>query len=140
MDTLKAGFADLFPRINTVADSAQSAVATGEALLKRADKLIAENEAGVKADLDALKAALTQLQGSLKGVDRFVGSTDRQLAGRMQELGVVLQNLKVATTQMKSFTKAIGEKPSRLLFSGKPKPLPDEETILRASKPVPAGR
>ncbi|MDB6173891.1 MAG: Mammalian cell entry related domain protein [Chthoniobacteraceae bacterium] len=139
VETLKTGFTDLFPRINTVADSAKSAAAAAEAVLKRADKLIADNEGSVKTDLEAVKMALTQLQLSLKRFDGFVGNTDKQVAGRMQELSSVLRNLEVATAQMKTFTRAIAEKPSRVLFSSK-QPLPDDEAILRAPKPVPRER
>jgi ABC-type transporter Mla subunit MlaD len=135
--TLKTGIADVLPRINKVADSAKTAASAAEDLLKRADKLIADNEGGVKADLDELKNALTKLQDALKQLDGFVGNTDKQLAGRMKELGVILQNLKVATTHAKAFTKAIGEKPSRLIFSGKPAALPREDAILQSNKPLP---
>lgn len=138
IETLKTGIADVFPRINKVADSAHTAAGAADDLLKRADKLIAENEGTIKNDLVELKGALTKMQDALRRVDGFVGNTDKQLASRLQELSVILQNLKVATTHVKAFTQAIGEKPSRLLFSGKPAPLPPEETILRNSKPVPA--
>jgi ABC-type transporter Mla subunit MlaD len=135
--TLKTGIADVLPRINNVADSAKVAARAAEDLLKRADKLIADNEGGVKTDLEELKNALSKLQDALKQVDGFVGNTDKQLAGRMQELSVILQNLKVATTHAKAFTKAIGEKPSKLIFSGKPAQLPREDEILRSNKPIP---
>ena len=135
--TLKTGIADVLPRINKVADSAKTAASAAEDLLKRADKLIADNEGGVKADLEELKTALANLQDALKRLNGFVGNTDKQLAGRMQELGVILQNLKVATTHAKAFTKAIGEKPSRLIFSGKPAALPREDAILQSNKPLP---
>jgi ABC-type transporter Mla subunit MlaD len=135
--TLKTGIADVLPRINKVADSAGVAASTADNLLKRADKLIADNEGGIKTDLEELKNALSKLQDALKRVDGFVGNTDKELAGRMQELSVILQNLKVATTHAKSFTKAIGEKPSKLIFSGKPVELPREEVILKNTKPVP---
>lgn len=135
--TLKTGIADVLPRINKVADSARIAASAAEDLLKRADKLIADNEGGVKADLEELKNALSKLQDALKRVDGFVGNTDKQLAGRMEELSVILQNLKVATTQAKAFTKAIGQKPSRLIFSGKAAQLPPEDEILRSNKPLP---
>jgi hypothetical protein len=67
----------------------------------------------------------------------MLGRTDKNLDARMQELGVVLQNLKVATTNAKALTKTLAEKPNRILFSGKQEPLPSETEILRSSKPVP---
>jgi ABC-type transporter Mla subunit MlaD len=138
VDTLKAGISEVIPRVNTVADSARMAASSADELLKRADKLIAENEGAVKSNLIQLKATLSGVQASLTRVDGFVGNTDKQLASRMQELSVILQNLKVATTHAKSFTQAIGEKPSRVIFSGKPMQLRAEETILRSNQPLPA--
>lgn len=55
----------------------------------------------------------------------------------MQELAVVLQNLKVVTTQAKGITKTLGEKPSRIIWGSKRNDLPSEETILKNKKPVP---
>ena len=55
----------------------------------------------------------------------------------MQELAVVLQNLKVVTTQAKGITKTLGEKPSRIIWGSKRNDLPSQETILKNKKPVP---
>ncbi|HEX8296550.1 MAG TPA: MlaD family protein [Chthoniobacteraceae bacterium] len=140
LDTLKQGIADVMPKLGKVADSAQSTAESAGALLKRADQLIAENEGAIKADLLELKKALTDVQGVLKTTDGFIGSTDKQLAGRMRELSNVLQNLKVVSTQAKAFTQAIGERPHRVIFGGKPQTLTPEAEILRSEKPVPALR
>ena len=39
----------------------------------------------------------------------------------MKELRVILLNLKVVSTHAKAITEALGEKPNRLIFSGKTK-------------------
>lgn len=140
LDSLKEGIDDALPKIGKVADNAQSALITAQTLLKRADKLIEDNEAGVSANLDELKTTLTKLQDVLKSTDRMIGSTDKQLSARMKELGVILQNLKVATTQAKAFTETIGQRPHRLIFGGKPATLTPEGEILRSEKPLPARR
>ena len=137
VESLKTGIADVMPRITGVADSAKSAATAAETLLKRADKLITDNEGAVKCDLEELRTALVKVQTALQHVDGFVGNTDKQLSGRMQELSVVLQNLKVATTHVKAFGKAIGEKPSKVIFSGKQAELASEEVILKSNKVVP---
>ena len=54
--------------------------------------------------------------------------------------GVVLQNLKVVSTHAKALTQALGEKPSRLIFSGKPQQLTPEAEILRSERVLPATR
>jgi ABC-type transporter Mla subunit MlaD len=140
LDTLRDGLKDALPKISKVADNAQSATASADVLVKRADKLIAEVDGPVKDDLAELKGALAKLQVVLKSTDGFVGNTDKQLAARMKELSVVLQNLKVASTYAKALTQALGEKPNRLIFSGKNPPLTPEAEILRSEKPVPATR
>jgi ABC-type transporter Mla subunit MlaD len=68
----------------------------------------------------------------------FVGNTDKQLQEQLRQLHVTLLNLKVITTHAKALTEALGEKPNRLIFSGKPAKLTPEEEILRSAKPLPA--
>jgi len=68
----------------------------------------------------------------------FVGSTDKQLRETLNQLHVTLLNLKVITTHAKALTEALGEKPNRLIFSGKPARLTPEADILKSGKPLPA--
>jgi hypothetical protein len=56
----------------------------------------------------------------------------------MKELRVILLNLKVVSTHAKAITEALGEKPNRLIFSGKPKTLTPEAEILKSKEPLPA--
>jgi hypothetical protein len=56
----------------------------------------------------------------------------------MKELHVILQNLKVITTHAKAITETLGEKPNRLIFSGKPNKLTPESDIMKSNKPLPA--
>lgn len=138
LDSLKDGIDEALPKIGKVADTAQSALISAQTLLKRADKLIADNEGAVKTDLAELKNALVKLQDVLKSADGMIGGTDKQLTARMKELSVILQNLKVVTTQAKAFTQTIGERPHRVIFGGKPAVLTPENEILRSEKPLPA--
>lgn len=140
LDSLKDGIDEALPKIGEVADTAKSTLITAQTLLKRADKLIADNEGGVTANLAELKNTLVKLQEVLKNADGMIAGTDKQLAARMKELGVILQNLKVATTQAKAFTQTIGERPHRVIFGGKPATLTPESDILRSEKPLPATR
>lgn len=138
VEAVKIGVNDVLPRVASVADSLKQTAASADSLVKRADQLIADNEGAIKTDLVELRTTLTTMQGTLKSANSLLGRTDKNLDARMQELGVVLQNLKVVSTNAKAFTQAIGEKPNRLIFSGKPKPLTPETTILRTTRPVPA--
>jgi ABC-type transporter Mla subunit MlaD len=136
VDTFRDGIADSLPRVSKLADSLKVTSESATGAVERIDKLIADVDPSIKEDLHKLSKALDDLSGTLDSAGRLMTNTDKQLAGRMQELAVVLQNLKVASTHAKALTKAIGEKPNRLIFSGKPQPLPSEQEILRSTKPV----
>ena len=138
VDAVKAGMNDALPKIGDVATMLKQTSASADTLLKHADAMIADVEGPLKTDLVELRTTLTTVQGTLKTANALLGRTDKNLDARMQELGVVLQNLKVVSTNAKAFTQAIGEKPSRLIFSGKAKPLTPEPVILRTTRPVPA--
>ena len=102
--------------------------------------------------LDVAKIDLEELQRIIKGLDdveknannvfqsagKFVGNTDKQLQEQMKELRVILLNLKVVSTHAKALTQSLGEKPSRILFSGKGITLTPEADILKSKEPLPA--
>jgi ABC-type transporter Mla subunit MlaD len=102
--------------------------------------------------LDVAKIDLEELQRIIKGLDdveknantvfqsagKFVGNTDKQLQEQMKELRVILLNLKVVSTHAKALTQSLGEKPNRILFSGKGNTLTPEAEILKSKEPLPA--
>jgi ABC-type transporter Mla subunit MlaD len=99
----------------------------------------------LNTDLDELHKVVTDLGGVEKNAntvlgtaDKFVGTTDKQLQEQMKQLHVILLNLKVVTTHAKAITEALGEKPNRLIFSGKANKLTPEDEIIKSSKPLPA--
>jgi ABC-type transporter Mla subunit MlaD len=99
----------------------------------------------LNTDLDELHKVVTDLGGVEKNAntvlgtaDKFVGTTDKQLQEQMKQLHVILLNLKVVTTHAKAITEALGEKPNRLIFSGKANKLTPEDEIIQSSKPLPA--
>jgi ABC-type transporter Mla subunit MlaD len=101
----------------------------------------------LNTDLDELHKVVTDLGGVEKNAntvlgtaDKFVGTTDKQLQEQMKQLHVILLNLKVVTTHAKAITEALGEKPNRLIFSGKANKLTPEDEIIKSSKPLPAKR
>jgi ABC-type transporter Mla subunit MlaD len=98
-----------------------------------------------KTDLDELQKVVMALDGVEKNAntvlgtaDKFVGTTDKQLQEQMKELHIILLNLKVVSTHAKAITEALGEKPNRLIFSGKANKLTPEAEIIKSSKPLPA--
>jgi phospholipid/cholesterol/gamma-HCH transport system substrate-binding protein len=137
VDTFHKGIGDALPRISKLADSLKVTSDEATTAVKRIDKLVNDADPLLRADLQKLGTALSDMQKTLDSAGRLLTNTDKNLGARMQELSVVLQNLKVMSTQAKAFTKAIGEKPNRVIFSGKEKKLPTEQEILRSTKPVP---
>ena len=102
--------------------------------------------------IDVAKTDLEELQRIIKGLDeveknanavfqnagKFVGNTDKQLQEQMKELRVILLNLKVVSTHAKALTQSLGEKPNRIIFSGKGNTLTPEADILKSKEPLPA--
>jgi ABC-type transporter Mla subunit MlaD len=100
-----------------------------------------------KTDMEELKKIIVGLDSveknansALETASKFIGTTDKQLQDQMKELRVILLNLKVITTHAKAITEALGEKPNRLIFSGKAKTLTPEAEILKSREPLPAKR
>jgi ABC-type transporter Mla subunit MlaD len=138
VDTVKNVVGDVGPRADTLLDGLKVTSESADVAIKRLDKLIEGVDGPVKNDLVELKSTLTRMQGALGTANQLLTHTDKNLETRMQELGVVLQNLKVVSTQAKALTQAIGERPNRLIFSGKPQKLTPEDEIIKANKPIPA--
>ena len=99
----------------------------------------------VKADFDELQKVVKNLNdveaqvGTVLGTaNNFLGNTDKKLQEQLKELHVTLLNLKVISTHAKALVEALGEKPNRLIFSGKAAKLTSEADILKSDKPLPA--
>lgn len=99
----------------------------------------------LKTDADGLQKVVKSLDGVAKSADTVLGSadkflvgTDKQLQDQLKELHVVLLNLKVITTHAKAITEALGQKPNRLIFSGKANQLTPETEIIKSKEPLPA--
>jgi ABC-type transporter Mla subunit MlaD len=117
---VKGDLADIMPKFSSLADS-------------------------LKVDVDNLQNVVTNLESVSKNADRlldtagkFVSSTDTHLQDLMKELRVILLNLKVVSTHAKAITETLGEKPGRLIFSGKANKLTPEEEIIKSREPLPA--
>jgi ABC-type transporter Mla subunit MlaD len=99
----------------------------------------------LQTDLDELQTVVkglndieTQVGTVLGTANTFLSTTDKNLQQQLNELNVTLLNLKVISTHAKALVEALGEKPSRLIFSGKASKLTPEEDIIKSRKPLPA--
>jgi ABC-type transporter Mla subunit MlaD len=138
VDSVKVAVDDIGPRASKLLDGLKSTSDSADLAVKRLDKMIADADGPLKGDLEELKTSMVKIQGTLTSANLLLTHTDKNLDARLQELAVVFQNLKVVSTHAKAVTQALGEKPSRLIFSGKPQKLTSEEEILHSNKPVPA--
>lgn len=127
---------DVLPKVSKLADSLQVTSTSADQALKRIDKTVEGLDAPIKQDLEELRISLLKMQQTMASANQLLTNTDKGLTARMQELSVVLQNLKVASTHAKVLTETLGENPHRLIFGGKPKKLTSEAEILRNPRPV----
>jgi ABC-type transporter Mla subunit MlaD len=138
VDSVKVAVDDIGPRASKLLDGMKATSDSADLAVKRLEKMIADADGPLKGDLEELKTSMIKIQGTLNSANQLITHTDKNLDARLQELAVVFQNLKVVSTHAKALTQALGEKPNRLIFSGKPQKLTSEEEILRSNKPVPA--
>jgi ABC-type transporter Mla subunit MlaD len=117
---LKKDLGEFTPKLGPLADSL---------------KVDVDNLQNVVKNLDAVSKDADNVLGT---ADRFISATDKQLQEQLKQLHVSLLNLKVITTHAKALVQALGEKPNRIIFSGKPATLTPESEILKSSKPLPA--
>jgi ABC-type transporter Mla subunit MlaD len=117
---LKGNLADFMPKISPLLDS-------------------------LKVDVDELHPAVKGLNdveakvGTVMGTaNNFLANTDKELQEQLNQLHVTLLNLKVISTHAKALVEALGEKPNRLIFSGKASKLTPETDIIKSDKPLPA--
>lgn len=99
----------------------------------------------LKVDVDELQKVaqgLGEIEGNagtvLGSANNFITATDKQLQEQLRELHVTLLNLKVISTHAKALVDALGEKPNRLIFSGKAPKLTPESDIIKSNRPLPA--
>ncbi len=138
IDTFNNGIGDALPKVSKLVEGLKTTSDSADAALKRLDKLIADADGPIKEDLNEIKKLLVQVEQTMGSADQLLTRTDRNITARMQELSVVLENLKVVSTHAKALTQQLAEKPNRIIFSGKTPKLTTEDEILRSKKPVPA--
>ena len=117
---IKGNLNDFLPKLSPLADALKNDVN------------------GLDKVLDSLDDAVKTADKVLGSADTFVTGTDKQLQDQLRELHVVLLNLKVVSTHAKAITEALGQKPNRLIFSGKANKLTPESEILKSKEPLPA--
>jgi ABC-type transporter Mla subunit MlaD len=154
IEQITAAAGPLFENANKLIDNLNGTITNVDGTVTSVRKELGEFLPKFSPLLDTMKTDMDELKKIIVGLDtveknanslfdtagKFVGSTDKQLQDEMKELRVILLNLKVVTTHAKAITEALGEKPNRLIFSGKAKTLTPEAEILKSQKPLPANK
>jgi ABC-type transporter Mla subunit MlaD len=145
IEQITAAAGPLFDHANALLDNLNTAVGDVKGNLGEFLPKLAPLADAMKVDLDDLQKVIKGLDAIeeragtvLETANSFVGATDKQLQEQMKELHVILLNLKVVSTHAKAITEALGEKPNRLIFSGKANKLTPEAEIIGSKKPLPA--
>jgi ABC-type transporter Mla subunit MlaD len=152
IEQITAAAGPLFENANKLMDNLNGTVTNLDGTVTGVRKELEQILPKFSPLLDAAKTDVDEFQRVILGLDsvekaandvfatagKFVGTTDKQLQDQMKELRVILLNLKVVTTHAKAITEALGEKPNRLIFSGKTNKLTPEAEILKSQKPLPA--
>ena len=152
IEQITAAAGPLFENANKLIDNLNGTVTNLDGTVTSVKNQLGEFLPKFAPLLDTVKTDMDELQKMILGLDtveknantvfdtagKFIGTTDKQLQEQMRELRVILLNLKVVSTHAKAITEALGEKPSRLIFSGKTKTLTPETEIIKSQKPLPA--
>lgn len=145
IEQITAAAGPLFDNANKLLDTLNVTVTDLKGSLGEFMPKVAPLLDSAKVDFDELQKVVkglgdveTQVGTVLGSAHDFIGNTDKQLQERLNELHVSLMNLKVITTHAKALVETLGEKPSRLIFSGKPTKLTPEADIIKSREPLPA--
>jgi ABC-type transporter Mla subunit MlaD len=152
IEQITAAAGPLFENANKLIDNLNGTVANLDGTVTSVKNDLGQFLPKLSPVLDVAKIDLEELQRVIKGLDsveenantvfqsagKFLGTTDKQLQDQMKELRVILLNLKVISTHAKAITESLGEKPSRIIFSGKGTKLTPEAEILKSKEPLPA--
>jgi virulence factor Mce-like protein len=104
-----------------------------DGVIKEAGELISENRGPVKRTFARLEVAATNLDRLATRGNEFLARNERKLSEAIALFVATGQNLKVTTAYAEILTRELAERPSRLIWGGRPVPIPTREQILRDS-------
>jgi len=102
-------------KLNKMLDDFKKTLAQADETLKHVDAMITENRPD-------LRAAMQDLRRSLASAASLTDQLDRTLAANSENLDEIIENLRITTENMKTFTDTIKVRPYTLLRASEPKP------------------
>ncbi|HRJ70578.1 MAG TPA: MlaD family protein [Terrimicrobiaceae bacterium] len=140
------GTGDVFEKLRGLLADTQSIITEakpviGDAKILAADarQFFADNKEPVSRTISRLDKTVTTLDTLATRSNAFVAGNEKTLTTTISEFKVTAENLKVASTYTKILARNLTLRPSQLIWgNAKPPPLPTEQEILRATRPIPA--
>lgn len=106
---------DSTAKLNKMLDDFKKTLTQANETLAHVDALITENRPD-------LRAAMQDLRRSLASAASLTDQLDRTLAANSENLDEIIENLRITTENMKTFTDTIKVRPYTLLRASEPKP------------------
>ena len=127
---------DVVPGVSSLLKDAQKDIDQLGPLITNVNDIVSD-KGDLRPAIDKIQGIETDLEAVLKKADLLVGNVNSELDGRMKQIKLILDDLKVAMVYVKSFTKQIAEKPNRVIFTSKGEKQPSDDEILKNAKPTP---
>lgn len=137
---------DVFDRLHVLLNETQGLLADAKpvvqdarALASDARQLIAETKEPITRTITRLDTAAGSIDQLATKATGLVTNNEKKLTSTISDFKVIAENFKVTSTYTKILARNLTLRPSQLVWGGgKPPPLPSEQEILRAVRPIPA--
>jgi ABC-type transporter Mla subunit MlaD len=120
-----------------VISDAKGAVADAKVTVADARSLISDNRAGISKTIARLDTAAGSVDSLAKKGEALIRDNEKNISSSLSGLRVTSENLKVTSTYSKFLLRDLFQRPSRLLWGGKPPILPSQQEILDSRQPIP---
>ena len=146
MSGTKDNSGDVFDRLHVLLNDTQGLLAEAKpvvqdarALASDARQLIADTKEPIVRTIGRLDVAAGSIDQLANKANSLVANNEKKLTATINDFKVISENFKVTSTYTKILARNLTLRPSQLVWGGgKPPPLPSEQEILRAVRPIPA--
>ncbi len=115
---------------------AHSLVGETRSVVGDAKSLIDENRQPLTNAIQKLSAAADKLQKLADNGNSLLQNNDKNLTSAISDLKVTAENLKLTSTYTSIFFRALNQRPTMLIWGGRPLVLPSEKDILQSHQPA----
>jgi ABC-type transporter Mla subunit MlaD len=123
----------LITQTKGVVGNADTVVTDLGGVVANAGGLVSENREPVKRTFVRLEKAATMLEQLAASGNSVITANEKKFNGIIADFRVTAQNLKVTSTYAEILTRALAQRPSSILWGGKPPAVPTREQILKSA-------